>query len=239
MKLTVLGNEGPFPSAGGATSGYLLQTKENLICLDMGSGAFSRLRAFIDPLAVSAVILSHLHFDHCSDLGVFNYYLENCARRGIFQGKKPCYLPNVSDRELSALQGHFPYFEFVRVTEGEREIFSLPFAFYRMSHPVLTYGLRVKEGEGTFVYTGDTGECENLHALVAGATFVLGDGLFLREQEGENKPHLSAFRLCELAKTYGFTALVSHLSPLTARAAYQREMLGENFLAEPMKTYEF
>ena len=49
MKLTVLGNNGPYPSKGGATSGYLLEFDDRLFLLDCGSGVFSNLLRHVQP----------------------------------------------------------------------------------------------------------------------------------------------------------------------------------------------
>ena len=49
MKLTILGNNGPFPAAGGACSGYLLQHGEHCVQLDMGTGVLARLTALTAP----------------------------------------------------------------------------------------------------------------------------------------------------------------------------------------------
>ena len=47
MKLTVLGASGGFPSAGGATSGYLLELDGRYILIDCGSGVLANLFRFI------------------------------------------------------------------------------------------------------------------------------------------------------------------------------------------------
>ena len=44
MKLTVLGKYGPYPPVGGATSGYLLQSKNQNVLLDLGAGTLARLQ---------------------------------------------------------------------------------------------------------------------------------------------------------------------------------------------------
>ena len=54
MRLTVLGNNGPYPAPGGACSGYLLESDsgETKILLDCGTGVLSRLtdRISLDEL---------------------------------------------------------------------------------------------------------------------------------------------------------------------------------------------
>ena len=43
MKLHLLGVNGPFPESCGATSGYLLESGNDLIQFDLGSGVLSPL----------------------------------------------------------------------------------------------------------------------------------------------------------------------------------------------------
>ena len=45
MKLTILGENGPFAAAGGACSAYLVEAAGRRILLDCGPGALARLRA--------------------------------------------------------------------------------------------------------------------------------------------------------------------------------------------------
>ena len=49
MLLRIIGECGPYPKPLGATSCYLLETENNKIVLDMGSGAFSKLSDIVKP----------------------------------------------------------------------------------------------------------------------------------------------------------------------------------------------
>ena len=75
MKLHILGVSGPFPESNGATSGYLLETGDALLQFDLGSGVMARLTALMPPESLSALFLSHWHFDHTADLTVLLYRL--------------------------------------------------------------------------------------------------------------------------------------------------------------------
>ena len=76
MKLHILGVSGPFPESNGATSGYLLEAGGSFLQFDFGSGILARLTALMAPESLSAVFLSHWHFDHAADLTVLIYRLE-------------------------------------------------------------------------------------------------------------------------------------------------------------------
>ena len=75
MDLTVLGKSPAMPDAGGAQSGYLITHGGFTLLLDCGGGVLSKLRAFGDPAAVDAVLISHLHADHMLDLLPYSFAL--------------------------------------------------------------------------------------------------------------------------------------------------------------------
>ena len=71
----MLGKSPAMPDAGGAHSGYLITHAGFTLLVDCGSGVFSKLRAYADPAAVDAVLISHLHADHMLDLLPFSFAL--------------------------------------------------------------------------------------------------------------------------------------------------------------------
>ena len=83
MELTVLGMNGPFPAPGGATSGYLLCAGETRIQLDLGSGTLAALTARTAPEGLTALLLSHWHYDHCNDVLPLIYRLEAVAEKPL------------------------------------------------------------------------------------------------------------------------------------------------------------
>ncbi len=80
MKLTVLGCWAPYPRAGGACPGYLLQAGGSNILLDCGNGVFSNLRKYLDFRLLEAVIVSHFHPDHYLDLYCLRHAVEGARR---------------------------------------------------------------------------------------------------------------------------------------------------------------
>ena len=69
--LTVLGCDGSYPGPGGAASGYLVEDGTTSLWLDAGTGTFANLQRLGDPGSVDALVLSHEHPDHWSDLESF------------------------------------------------------------------------------------------------------------------------------------------------------------------------
>ena len=69
MKLTVVGCSGSFPGPESAASCYLLEHDGYAMLLDLGNGAIGPFANYINIDDINAVLLSHLHIDHCADIG--------------------------------------------------------------------------------------------------------------------------------------------------------------------------
>ena len=81
MRLTVLGCNGPYPAPEGACSGYLVEAEGAALQLDLGSGVLARLTGRMPPEELTALLFSHWHGDHCSDLLPLIYRLGSVAQR--------------------------------------------------------------------------------------------------------------------------------------------------------------
>ena len=158
MKYRCLGKYGPYPAAGGASSGHLLFQEGKALALDMGSGTLPRLLASVKGYEVCGVVLTHLHPDHYSDLLVYAQYLAKCAERPM-----PLYLPRTPER-VSSLLADTGVFD-VHFTDAESTAQCGPFAlrFAPTVHPLPGYAVRV-DGDASFAYTGDS---LATHALAA------------------------------------------------------------------------
>ena len=71
MRLTIVGCAGSFPGPDSASSCYLVEHDGFRMLVDLGSGALGPLQRHLDLRDVDAVLLSHLHADHCFDLSGF------------------------------------------------------------------------------------------------------------------------------------------------------------------------
>ena len=68
MLLTVLGCSGSIPGPGAAASGYLLDADGFTLALEFGNGVLSRFQEERPLFSMDALVLSHLHPDHCIDV---------------------------------------------------------------------------------------------------------------------------------------------------------------------------
>ena len=73
MRLTVIGCTGSFPGPNSPASCYLLTATDRhgrtwRVLMDMGNGALGVLQRHINLADIDAILISHLHPDHCIDL---------------------------------------------------------------------------------------------------------------------------------------------------------------------------
>ena len=232
MKLHLLGVNGPFPESGGATSGYLLEFGNDLFQLDFGCGILSSLTSIAAPEAISALLITHWHFDHISDLPVLMYRLEACGCT------LPVYGPADPASCIYRLVSSSRSFSFTEVQPnhpfhiGQTEI--LPFA---ARHPVPAVGYRVTSGDTVFCYTGDTNTLSSLAEDCRNCDLLLADGLFTRALWTESKPHLSAELAARLALDSETERLIiTHLNPFISRQSLldeARSVFLSSMLAAP------
>ncbi len=200
MKLTVLGCYGPFPKAKGACSGYLLEDQETKILLDCGNGVLSRLLSLNGDLnQLDAIIISHLHPDHMSDLLVLRYALDIGKKMGKIKKTMPLYLPGSPKEDFDRIQ-YKDAFEIHEIVEGMTiSIENIEIGFKRTDHPVECYAAAFKKGNRSFVYSGDTKFDQGLIAFASNADLFLCEGGIPEKYLTETTPHLSAKQAAEIA----------------------------------------
>ena len=209
MYLTILGNNGPFPAPGGACSSYLLESDsgETKLLIDAGTGSLARLMDIARPDTLDAVVLSHLHFDHMSDLLPMQYALQFSAR----ERPLPLFLPRRPERVRALLEcPYYDLFDHEDIAVGEMRLRFIPAV-----HPVEGSCVAV-EGDGAkFVFTGDTNLDPALELFADGCDLLLADAGLSRADWTEKKPHLSASHCGALARDVRAGALLlTHLNPL-------------------------
>ncbi len=250
MRLTVIGASGSYPGPASPASCYLLEAEHEgklwRVLLDMGSGALGVLHTHIDPASVDAVLISHLHADHCLDLCGF-YVLRRYHPDGA-QPRIPVWGPVDTARRMAKAYdldedpGMNEEFDFLLYPES----FTVgPFSVTarEVAHPVTAYGLRIEADGRVLAYSGDTGTCASLVETARDADFFLCEASFIEEHDNPPDLHLTGAEAGRMATEAGARRLVlTHVppwyDPAIALAEAKETYAGELELAEPGRTYE-
>jgi ribonuclease BN (tRNA processing enzyme) len=224
MKLAVLGCYGGIGGARRTTA--LLLDDDVLIDAGTGVGELS-----LEQMArVDHVFLTHSHLDHCG-------FIPLLADAAAFLRQQPL-LVHALPQTIAALKENLlngklwpdysvlptvddPYIRFVPVTPGEtallghRRITPLP-----ARHAVPAVGYRLDSGAGSFVYSGDTTDCEpfwvalngieNLRYLMIETTYLNANASGAA-RSGHMTAALLAQGLARLQRPV--TLLITHLEP--------------------------
>lgn len=253
MDLTIVGCSGSFAGPDSPASSYLVRAEHEgrtwSIVLDLGNGALGHLQRHVDPLAVDAVLVSHLHVDHCIDLcGLYvmlKYVPGGSGRAGV-----PAYGPEGTSEHLARAYGNEEIedvpgvFDFRTIHDREPIVVG-PFTVtpVRVEHPIESYGFRVEADARVLAYTGDTDLCDSLTPLLTGADLVLADAAFVDGRDHVRGIHLSGSRAAEAAVRAGgvqrlmLTHMPSWNDPEVCRAQAAAVWPGEVEVAKPGATY--
>ena len=221
MRVTVVGCAGSFPGPDSPASCYLLEAEGFRLVLDLGNGALGVLQRHAELFGIDAICLSHLHADHCVDLGA--YWV---ARQYTADGPRPpipVYGPQGTAERVAGFGGEGPAavlarFGFTDLAPGAFEIGPFLVTVNHVNHPVETFGFRVEHDGWRLAYSGDTGESDALVRLADGADLMLCEASFLEGPGYRPDLHLTARQAAEHAARAGVGQLVlTHLVPWNDR----------------------
>jgi ribonuclease BN (tRNA processing enzyme) len=220
ITLTVLGCDGSHAHAGGAASGYLVRSwaSGTALWMDAGPGTFANLQRFTDPLELSAIVLTHEHHDHFSDVEGFI----TAARwvYGFHRDPVPVYAaPGVRGHLTQDVEGILDWHE---VGEGDGvDVGDLRLTFSRTHHPPVTLATRLQGPSGALGYSADSGPEWSLSSLGPGLDLALCEATYTSDHKGP-PIHMTGTEAGSNARRAGARRLVvTHRWP-TADAAEVR-----------------
>lgn len=214
IELTVLGCSGSFPSpASGPCSGYLVRAGGTAVWMECGSGSFERLQRHAVVEDIAAVVITHRHADHCTDLLGFEMLLK--YYRGIESGPPVLAPAGVCDALAAVSAPIADYFAWDEVGDGDRRVIGdLAFRFSRTDHPPPTVAVEASSGGKRIVYTADTGPKWSPEAFGERPDLLLAEATYLVESPG-HPFHLTATQAGAMAGAVGARRLIlTHLGPL-------------------------
>jgi ribonuclease BN (tRNA processing enzyme) len=224
--LTVLGCDGSWPGPGGAGSGYLVRAGDTSILLDAGPGTFATLQRVHDPLLLDAVVLTHAHPDHWTDLESLATWAGYGPGRERFRAVGALSLPVLAPpglRERSYYSG--------AAWLGWRELApsmvlnlgGLHARFGATDHGTPTLAVQLTHEGATLAYSADSGPGWSVEELGADIGTFLCEATYTAEREG-TLLHLSGRQAGAMARAAGVGRLiVTHRWPTVAADAVRRE----------------
>ncbi|TAM59640.1 MBL fold metallo-hydrolase [bacterium] len=254
LKLTVLGASPAVPNPGRACSSYLVESGEQRLVLDLGTGAFANLRCHAPYSEVSAIAISHMHADHFIDVVPYRYALKYGDERR--EGPLPLLLPPGGEGLLRAMvaafaregdAGDFLDESFaVRTYDPGRPqavgSFEVRFALTR--HFIPAYAMRISNGSRTLVFSADTAPAPEIAAFARGADVLLCEATLEPGcVECGERGHLTPAEAGAMARDAGVARLVlthyrQHVAGELIRADAARAFAGDIVLAHDHLTLE-
>jgi ribonuclease BN (tRNA processing enzyme) len=258
MRVTVLGGSAAGGNDGAGGSGYLVETDQAAIVLDLGPGTLPELRTHSNYRTLDGIVISHLHVDHVLDLPALRYALS-------FNPVKPdrkirLWMPPGGEAFLRDLgraldidgDGTTFFSTVFDVAEYDPAqtvtIADATISFAPTIHYLPCWAMRVSASgaNGDLFYSADTGPAADLAGLASGCAVAVIESTFINptNEPFNTRGHLTATEAGELAERAGAKALVlTHLCEEFGFDNY-RERASEVFegrieLARPGLTVEW
>lgn len=179
MQLEVLGSSGTAPRRGNPASGYLVRSGAATIWMDAGPGTYMALLELVDPETLDAVLLTHMHPDHSSDIFALAHtlaYIRHSSR------SIPVIVPDGSIVRLRGFVGgeeQHPLFEVLSFHEAQPgetlEFGGVTVAPQAAHHTVPAFAYRLTSGGAALGYTGDTGPSDLVTAHLVDVDLLLAE----------------------------------------------------------------
>jgi ribonuclease BN (tRNA processing enzyme) len=209
MILTVLGSGYGRATARRATAGYLVEWSGRALLMDPSAGTYGRaLKSGLDPAVLDAVLLTHHHPDHTSDLAAILW----ARRKEGIDSELSLAGPPGTDRLLDAVRAIDPtwYGAPCRVVDYPLERTGLLVTSYPADHTGGAVCLRLVAQGKALAYSGDTADCDGLREACRDVDLALLECTANESTDGHMTP-----QDCEavVRATGARRALLTHLGP--------------------------
>lgn len=240
MKLHILGSGTCEPSPDRTPACYFLKTDFSRMLIDPGPGAVNRMAAIkLDPFDIDAIVLTHFHLDHMSDLLYWLFAYKNCDAH------------NKKDVTLIGPDGFKTFFD--RISEPFSEWIFLPEVYgvnvieisgkswsagdltlsaTPMNHGAGAVGYRFETDDGvSLAYSGDTGPCDQLISIAKGAQALLVE--LSKPDEWEGEGHMRPIDVANAGIDSGVGKIIlTHISPVIDTSSIARLITSHGYKGE-------
>lgn len=229
MELQFLGSGDAFGSGGRFNTCFHVRDERGAFLIDCGASSMIAIRKFgIDPNAIRAILITHLHGDHFGGLPFFILDAQLVSRRTA-----PLTIagpPGLRDRLATAMETFFP-----GSTKAERrftteirelaphcahDVEGIEVTPFVVKHPcgAPPFALRLTVDAKTLCYSGDTEWVDGLRDAATGADLFIAETYFFDKQV---RFHLDYATLARHLPELGAKRVVlTHMNPgMLARGA--------------------
>ncbi len=244
MQVTVLGSGTAVPVPDRFPAGYSVVAADQHLLVDLGPGVLRRFAQTGAQLeALTAVLLTHYHTDHCADLAALLFALRNPR----YAGRAPLRLFGAPGlRELVArLCGAWPWLEprgyelqIGEITPGGHRLGGLEVTAVPILHTDASLAYRITApGGACAAFSGDADVCPGLVEVARGVDLFVCDSAF--PDEAYTQGHLTPRLAAEAAAAAGVRTLcLTHFYPecdgVDLLAQARARFAGEIVLAEDL-----
>src|SRR5262245_28902858 len=193
LSFACLGSSGAVPSAARDTTALIARAGRTICLVDVGGSPVQKLRRVgIDPVELSAVVVTHTHPDHVYGLPALIQCLLILGRRAPL----PVYCRVEHVDLVQRLLGLFGLLDEglavpVMPVEPRQGVRVLETSDLLVTTSPNVHGsmpnlaVRVDAGDRSFVYSSDTRPCAEVEALARGATALVHEATFDRPNPDE------------------------------------------------------
>jgi ribonuclease Z len=222
MPFQFLGTSGAVPSAGRDNTALAFYSADDVILVDCSGSPYQKvLKAGLDPMQVSSVIVTHRHVDHL-------YGIPSLAHNmGLAGRTTPLHVYALRETmpilrgfmELFPLEEKMPYrieLHDVPAKEGHRILETEHFRVQSapVKHGAPNIALRMEcnspRERGVVVYSSDTSPCASLVALARGADILIHEATFLHSDatRAASDGHTTGYQAGDVAAQAGVKRLI-------------------------------
>jgi ribonuclease BN (tRNA processing enzyme) len=206
-ELTIVGTRAGVPFPGDPSPGYVVRGDDTAVLLDCGPGVAGALWTYLDPGELDAVVISHLHSDHCYDLLPLGKHLVHHRMTHGDAGRVALLVPVGAGATLRALNQLFPVggfapaldrvfdevFDMVEYEPGHTQaVGDVHITLEPVRHAVDCCAVRVDTTGGSVAYSGDTGWSVGLLRAALDADVLLCEASARHSGSHASHGHLSA-----------------------------------------------
>ena len=222
MKLIILGSGSCVPSKRRAPSGYLLESGDDKILLDGGSGTLQQIaKAGINSSSIQTVMYTHFHVDHTAELLPLLFARKHDPSP-LLSKKLNIYGPEGMLEHIIRLDGFAGSWVYkdndsitIKELKANDEIVfgSCKIACHSTYHQTNSIGYRFTSDNGEiFSYTGDTGRGDRLLPLLQDADIAVAECSF--PDSSKVKGHMTPIEIAQIAESANVKKLLlTHLYP--------------------------